>query len=867
MITCFACNIAFDSSFQLISHFSEHVFPLDTTFKCLDCVHNFNSLSGLVGHLNKKHLTVTNLPTEVQSDHSNLMTSSSKIFQMFKFPDGYSPLTDYEVGNILEKSERSLKLYENEKSFKQINYFNCQFCDKNFSEQNQIGLHVRLNHSNQQNQSSTSSFTNKKQTENLCDETKKIIVNFKAAILLLTLQFFGNENISRKQACESLKNTFETYKIIISLFQVFSSYLSNDRVKHEFDSLILYIQNFEFSSEYKLFAELKKMGLLIEAFDHIIDQRSFLVKNVPKINTHLMKIMPLRKLMTKIFEMKNFKESLFSHLEFLENSSSDIISNIIQSPFWFKKLSMLKKTENTLYIPITIFFDDFEPLNALAGHAGAYKIGGVYTQIACLPPHLQSQLDFILMAALFFSEDRKSYGNERIFVRIVEEFNSLQETGISIDYKSYTTVKFVPILIVGDNLGLNGILGFTESFSHTYFCRFCKLTKSFTHILTFTPETLLRTPTNYDADINLENYPGTGIIEVSPFNKLANFHAADNPSVDIMHDVLEGVIHFDIGKILNQFIFIDKVFSLETLNFRLQGTDYGPNKKLTTLISQDMIKNNRFKFSASEAFVFVKYLSIAIGDLIPPDCLEWKLYIILRKILTIIMTRDIPRGLSKILNELIKEHHTIYLTLYKKLEKCKLHLMTHYEMAMDLIGPLLTTWSMRFEGKHQIFLRISNVNRCKKNLVHTLAFKHQLKMANLMFNKDCALETFIADEMIIMTKSEFQEQYKIEIMEDSVKVTENACYQGHTLETDAVISYGEEIVDLPLFGMIQCIFSTGESYFVCLERLTSQFNEHFYAYEAKKTKNIFVINLEAITNFKTSHLLTNPNGELMIVWD
>jgi hypothetical protein len=439
---------------------------------------------------------------------------------------------------------------------------------------------------------------------------------------------------------------------------------------------------------------------------------------------------------------------------------------------------------------------------------------------------------------------------------------------IKIDYKNYKIAKFIPILIVGDNLGLNGILGFTESFADTYFCRFCKLTKSFTKIMAMTPAMFLRTPENYDSDVLSNNFPATGIRENSPFNNLLNFHAAENPSVDIMHDVLEGVIHFDVAKILNQFIYdVDKKITLETLNFRLQSIQDGPNKKLITMVSQKMIKDMKFKFSASEALLFVRILSIAINDLVTPDCLEWKLYIILRKIISIILKKEVHKGLGKILNELIEEHHATYLTLYKQLGKCKFHLMTHYEMCMNLVGSLVSLWSMRYEGKHQIFNRISNVNRCKKNLVHTLAFKHQLKMANLFLNRDCSLEIFVSNENIELTKSEFIDQYKVEIECDSISVSEHAIFRGHTLKTGAVITYGDEIVGIPIFGTIKCVFSNVNSYFVCLQRLETDFDEHFFAYTAKEIESNLIINLENITNFQTSYLTCNATGVKMFIWD
>jgi hypothetical protein len=346
MVFCFACSKEFDSSLQLTSHLSTHKFALNTTYKCVDCVDNFNSLSGLIKHLKNKHPLIS-----IGAHVSDLLTNNpvtstatfSSINRSFSF-------TDSEIETLIQNSKQTLDIYENDSNIKRITFFNCKFCEKIFFERNHIEMHIRQIHS--RNQLSSNQSKPEKNTV-IFEETCNFINKFKAAILILTLKFFSNENISRKQARDSLKSTFETYKMIINLFQYFSVYINDEKLKQEFDSLISYLQDFEFISEYKLFAELKKLGLLIEAYDYLIDQNEYLTGNVTKTNTHLMKIMPLRKLFTQLFEMKNFKEELIDHMESFKQVGSDTISNIIQSPLWLKKMSTIETTENTLYIPIT----------------------------------------------------------------------------------------------------------------------------------------------------------------------------------------------------------------------------------------------------------------------------------------------------------------------------------------------------------------------------------------------------------------------------------------------------------------------------------------------------------------------------------
>lgn len=58
-------------------------------------------------------------------------------------------------------------------------------------------------------------------------------------------------------------------------------------------------------------------------------------------------------------------------------------------------------------------------------------------------------------------------------------------------------------------------------------------------------------------DLALANSSLSGIREECVFNKITSFHVIDNAYVDIMHDILEGIAHYDMIPIINHFIQID----------------------------------------------------------------------------------------------------------------------------------------------------------------------------------------------------------------------------------------------------------------------------------------------------------------------
>lgn len=53
------------------------------------------------------------------------------------------------------------------------------------------------------------------------------------------------------------------------------------------------------------------------------------------------------------------------------------------------------------------------------------------------------------------------------------------------------------------------------------------------------------------------------------------FHVVDGLPGDAMHDILEGVLQYVCKEMLKEFIFKDKLFTVEQLNERISCFDYG----------------------------------------------------------------------------------------------------------------------------------------------------------------------------------------------------------------------------------------------------------------------------------------------------
>lgn len=102
----------------------------------------------------------------------------------------------------------------------------------------------------------------------------------------------------------------------------------------------------------------------------------------------------------------------------------------------------------------------------------------------------------------------------------------------------------------------------------------------------------------------------------------------------------------------------------------------------------------------------------------------------LRRIMLILLSFKISVSQIEILNNLIIEY--IYLrqkVFPDKLMKPKHHNLLHYAYLIKIFGPIRQLWTLRFESKHQYFKQIVKHTSCFKNILLSLATKHQLLSA------------------------------------------------------------------------------------------------------------------------------------------
>lgn len=319
------------------------------------------------------------------------------------------------------------------------------------------------------------------------------------------------------------------------------------------------------------------------------------------------------------FQFQRFFEkddNLSKALNGTEQSGFGFQNNFIKTNTWQRKVCQNSFVDKVV-LPFFLYMDDVEINNPLGSHCGPTTF--FYYSFPTV-----KNCD-IFLAMVIKGVDYKQYKNEKCLSRLVEELKLLEENGIDIKTgDGVKTVHFALAIIIGDNLAMNLLLGFAASFNQNVYCRFCKCDKATCHKLSTSIETCLRNKENYSLDLQTNDVSQTGVKENCIFNSLNSFHVTSNYSVDVMHDVFEGVCHYNMCHIIKYFL-SEKYFTLDILNARKDMFNYG-ELEVENVSPRIYLQNlNKFhlKMSAREMMTFVHLFPLMIGDLIPEDDDVW----------------------------------------------------------------------------------------------------------------------------------------------------------------------------------------------------------------------------------------------------
>lgn len=575
-----------------------------------------------------------------------------------------------------------------------------------------------------------------------------LIKNLQESSVKFTLEMHQKSNFSRKDVL-FIQETVEKSIVqpIIETFRyvnecVSKKSLSNLDVENTLKNISeLFVLC---STEHRLTTWLKKNDLIEDPKDFVMNDEIAEVSHMGNIRLEakLSKgvVLPLNFYFRKIFEKG---DNLKVCLENANSVCDQYKSTFVHGDLWKRKS---KDFDGKPVIPFFLYFDDLEINDALGSHSDS--VGAFYY---IFPGLGSSKLDNIFLGGFIKTSDLKKFGNSVATCKLIDEINNLYSQGIEVlTGEKKINVKFLLGLVIGDNLGLNGLLDFTKSFNANYFCRFCKCSKSESYTEFIEDSSKLRTIDNYLEDVTIDNSSLTGINSDSIFNTVEKFHITENYSLDFMHLFPEGILHYDLGNILEYFIKKQKLFTLDDLNRRKRNFSYGEIEigNICNDIKINHLNKHHFKMSSREMMTFANFLPLMIGDLIPEGDEVWKYLCNLLTIMDLLLSKHFDSAKLNYIKLLVCEQNKNYYKLFNENLKPKHHLLIHFVRIIEMAGPPKESWCYRCEAKHKEFKMYCRIMTSRKHICLSLVKKYQLKFASYLLSDEKFLLNFNSKHLV-----------------------------------------------------------------------------------------------------------------------
>ncbi|XP_051169592.1 uncharacterized protein LOC127286967 [Leptopilina boulardi] len=613
-------------------------------------------------------------------------------------------------------------------------------------------------------------------------------------------------------------------------------------------------------SEYRRFKLFSKFKLSINPIEFILGKKFETTEKEGSTVTSFVSAkahwIPLKETLVRVFSNFEFLQLVKGYVKQLLEDTT-VLSNFIQGQYWREKL---KHYNDKFVLPLILYHDDFESGNALGSHHGTNSIGVLYAFIPCLPPQFAALLDHIYTVLVFRSHDRKTFGNYNTFRHAIDEINEITANGIEVEHEGKKEKIYFELgLITGDNLGLNSIFEFVESFSANFCCRLCKMAKSSLNVSWKEDESLLRSKENYEADLKADNYSETGIHDSCVFNAINGFHICVNTVVDALHDIAEGVCFYTMQGIIDKCI-SESWLTLQEINRRLTTFDFsacGESNKPPPL------KNGKIKMSAAEMICFCRYFGVLFGDLIPDNDEHWSLYLKLREIVEIVTSHRILHGHVSYLKNLIEEHNYLFLKKIGPL-KPKMHFILHYHRIIRNFGPLTQYWTMRYESKHRHLKRTTNNLAGSVNITKSIAISQCFKISQHASSIDVSSE-----------KLGSKAHRSLQLLIPQQYVLQDTEYFNWVIIKGTKYALGKVVLlemiedELPKFGKIKVIFKfNGVIMFAFQPLITKCFYEKYNAYEVVEDNCSNENHIVSSENFNCSEIFPffYQNGQQYVLY-
>lgn len=562
---------------------------------------------------------------------------------------------------------------------------------------------------------------------------------------------------------------------------------------------------------------------------------------IPRLIQSTLQYVSIIDTLRSLFDDEHFRNIYFEYNNAMNNNrmvtdpnNPDYIYSNFNSGSAFKNNPLFN--EKPMSIQIQIGCDDFEICSELQSKANLYKICGLYFTIQNLPEKYLSKSSNIYLVCLCNSDDLKSKHTDfnNIWQLLVNELKNLETVGIEVPY--YGILNGTLALTAFDNLGANTSLGFA-GFSSDYYCRNCETSKMLCQQLTSESGCTMRTKESYEDSLHIITestkvvYRETkGVKFYCELSNLKYFHIIDNPIVDLMHDLNEGLI----PKLLEVFFQIcikEKVITHQSLDEIAKLYDYGflNGRNIPCAINFDKRSLGQ---NASQSICLFRHLPYILHTFKDNKKLTipWKCLQSLLKISEILYSTQIEEHELKRLENEITTHLTTYKEISNKDLSCKQHFLLHYPGIIRKIGPPVHYSMMRYERKHKDFKTFRKSTNNFKAINKSLALKHQKRLSLNGFSYNDQTEHGLVQEL--EDDEHLLCMLKLQFATNQIAVTKFIKLNNYQYREGLVVLFDQSLYEI---RKILCV--NNEFHFFCNQLDILGFDEFLNSFQVKRNNN------------------------------
>lgn len=429
---------------------------------------------------------------------------------------------------------------------------------------------------------------------------------------------------------------------------------------------------------------------------------------------------PVSKTLKEKFSNDNFRQTFLEYNESRQHECNDNMFRDFCCGSTFRSFA-----KDDIFIEIGL--DEFDVCCPLKSKSTIHKILGVYFRVRNMPPQFSSRLDNIYLVALCESINFKEHDMNDVINEIVRDLLYLEKNGIDIAERN---LKVHLTTVCSDNLGANTVLGFSGSFSATFYCRFCEHSNVECQKLIQINTEKMRTAVSYgnmikkiDLNPEIEQKKTKGVRYRCLFNELKSYDVLSNGTVDVMHDILEGIVPFFLYNFF-QFCINKKIANEAELIQRIRDHTYG-SLNSRNKPSKLNIKRANLGQNASQIYCIVTHVPFIFNDKRQQLKEVFPILESLLQCMRIIFSSSLSKSDVDVLKENIKNHLFGIIDIFKVNLIPKHHFLLHYPDVISKIGPVINNWMMRYEAKHKVFTTLAKQTNNFVNLSKTLAERHQ----------------------------------------------------------------------------------------------------------------------------------------------